>query len=112
MQNESSKMTDDRYFRTSSFYAAAFLFAKGLELVNVDKSEPKRAVFVFRDQPDRELWLNSYNFSVPGSKDAAIDARSYVTAIKALKEKLYQDEFGSQESLEEFIQLVKKRNQE
>jgi len=85
---------DDRYFRISSFYAAAFLFAKGLELVNVDKiTDPKRAQFVFRDTPERELFLESYNFSKEDSPEAMIDARKFVMAIKMLKDKLYQDKF-------------------
>lgn len=85
---------DDRYFRISSFYVAAFLFAKGLELVNVDKiTDPKRAQFVFRDTPERELFLESYNFSKEDSSGAMVDARKFVTAIKMLKDKLYQDKF-------------------
>ena len=85
---------DDRYFRISSFYAAAFLFAKGLELVNVDKiTDYKRAQFVFRDTPERELWMESYNFAKEDSLKAMVDARKFVTAIKMLKDKLYQDKF-------------------
>lgn len=85
---------DDRYFRISSFYAAAFLFAKGLELVNVDKiTNPKRAQFVFRDTPEREFFLYSYNFGKEDAPEVMIDARKFVTAIKMLKDKLYQDKF-------------------
>ena len=85
---------DDRYFRISSFYAAAFLFAKGLELVNVDKiTDPRRAQFVFRDTPERELFLGGYNFGKEDATEAMVDARKLVTAIKMLKDKLYQDKF-------------------
>lgn len=85
---------DDRYFRISSFYAAAFLFAKGLELVNVDKiTDPKRAQFVFRDTPERKLFLDGYNFGKEDAPEAIVDARKFVTAIKMLKDKLYQDKF-------------------
>ncbi|MGB9726692.1 MAG: DUF5659 domain-containing protein [Minisyncoccia bacterium] len=85
---------DDRYFRISSFYVAAFLFAKGLELVNVDKiTNPKRAQFVFRDSPEREILVNGYNFAKEDSPEAIIDVRKFVMAIKMLKDKLYQDQF-------------------
>ena len=85
---------DDRYFRISSFYVAAFLFAKGLELVNVDKiTDPKRAQFVFKDSPEREILVKSYNFTKEDSPEAMIDARKFVMAIKMLKDKLYQDKF-------------------
>lgn len=84
----------DRYFRISSFYVAAFLFTKGLELVNVDKiTDQKRAQFIFRDTPERELFLESYNFSKEDAPEAMVDARKFVMAVKMLKDKLYQDKF-------------------
>ena len=55
---------DNRYFRTSNFYSAAFLFAKGQTLVNVDKlADPKRAQFVFMDSPEREPLLQNFNYA-------------------------------------------------
>lgn len=85
---------DDKYFRISSFYVAAFLFSKGLELVNVDKiTDPKRAYFVFQDTPEREIFLRSYNFGKENEPDTMIDVRKFVMAVKTLKDKLYQDKF-------------------
>ena len=85
---------DDRYFRISSFYVAAFLFAKGMELVNVDKfTDPKRAQFVFRDTAERELFLESYNFGKEDAPETMVDSRKLTMAIKILKDKLYQDKF-------------------
>jgi len=84
---------DERYFRTTSFYTASFLFAKGLELVNLDKTNPKKAVFVFRDSPYRELLLESFNFGKEDALEATIDSRKLITAIKQLKEKLYENDF-------------------
>ena len=94
MSKTKTSKKDDRYFRISSFYVASFLFAKGLELVNVDKiTNPKRAQFVFRDSPERETLVKSYNFAKEDSPEAMIDARKFVMAIKMLKDKLYQDKF-------------------
>jgi len=87
-----STQNDQRYFRLTSFYAAAFLFARGMELVNIDRSNPKRSQFVFRDTPERELWIKNFNFGREDSLEVMIDARKFVMAIKMLKEKLYQDQ--------------------
>jgi len=83
-----------KYFKTTSFYLASFLFAKGLELVDIDKlTDLKRAHFVFIDSPERELWLENFNFGKENAPEAMIDARKFVMAIKMLKDKLYQDKF-------------------
>lgn len=85
---------NDKYFQTSSFYLAAFLFAKGLELVNVDKiTDSKRAHFVLADSPLRELWVERFNFGKEDDPEVLVDARKLVQATKTLKEKLYQDNF-------------------
>lgn len=87
-------MNQDKYFRTNSFYAAAFLFVKGIELVNIDKSAgSKRAYFVFADSPDREWLLERFNFAKENDPEVLVDARKLITATKTLKEKLYQEEF-------------------
>ncbi|MCX6734507.1 MAG: DUF5659 domain-containing protein [Candidatus Peregrinibacteria bacterium] len=83
---------NDRYFRTSSFYPAAFLLAKGAELVNIDKiTDSRRASFVFCDPAQCEDWLHVFNFGKDDEGDAVVDARKMVVAIKTLKEKLYQN---------------------
>lgn len=92
--NTNKQKSDDRYFRTSNFYLASFLFAKGLELVNIDRvSHSKRAYFVFADKSEREEWIQAFNFGQENSTEASVDARKLITAIKMLKDKLYQDRF-------------------
>lgn len=87
-------MKDDRYFRTSSFYPAVFLFAKGAELVSVDKvTNPRRAVFVFADFPEREALLDAFNYGKPDSLECMVDTRKFVSAIRLLKEKLHEEAF-------------------
>ncbi len=85
----------DRYFRLTSFYAACFLFSKKLELVNIetDPTNPKRSYFVFRDTPERELLIQTYNFAKEDSPEVLIDPRKFVTAIKILKDNLYQAKY-------------------
>lgn len=87
-------MQDDRYFRLQSFYQAAFLFAKGMELANVDRvSNSQRATFVFVDSPEREDLMQSFSYGKEDDPTALVDARKLITAIRTLKEKLYQDTF-------------------
>ncbi len=92
MNTYSNKNQDDRYFRLASFYTACFLFAKGLELVNIedDPSNPKRSQFVFKDTPEREILIHNFNFAKEDSPEITIDPRKFVMAIKLLKDKLYQ----------------------
>ncbi len=77
-------------FRTTNFYAACFLFASGMELIGIDKSNPKKCEFVFKDIPERELLLGTFNFGKENSPELLIDFRKAVLAIKTLKDKLYQ----------------------
>jgi len=82
---------DDRYFRISSFYTAAFLYVRGLELVSIDRVNSKRSEFVFKDSPDREILVRNFNFAKEESPEVLVDARKFVMAIKMLKDKLYQE---------------------
>lgn len=85
---------DDKYFRTSSFYTACFLYSKGFELTNVDKlTDPRRAHFVFINLPELELVLHSFNFAKEDSSEVMTDCRKFITAIKHLKNALYQESF-------------------
>ncbi len=87
-------MEKNKYFRLQSFYLAAFLLAKGMGLVSIDKGKnPRRATFVLLDSPDREAHVATYNYCKEDAPDARVDARKLVAAIKTLKENLYQDNF-------------------
>lgn len=85
---------DDRYYRLQGFYEAAFLFAKGMELANVDKvTDTKRQTFVFVDTPERPDLIRAFNYGKEDSPETLVDARKLIAAIRQLKEKLYQDNF-------------------
>lgn len=94
MANSNLTTGSDRYFRITGFYPAAFLFSKGMELVNIDKTtNPKRARFVFRNPERCEELLHLFDFAQEDSQETVVDARKLVSAIKTLKEKLYQNKF-------------------
>ncbi|MBI3887988.1 hypothetical protein HY310_02875 [Candidatus Microgenomates bacterium] len=80
-------------WRTDSLYLSAFLLVKGLSLSTIERLSNKKSLFVFVDSPNREVWLDQYNFSPEDSSDCLIDARKFISAIKSLKEKLYQNDF-------------------
>lgn len=88
-------MQDERYFRTSSWNTALFLFVKGeMELADIDKiSNPKRATFIFLDRPNREELLHAFEYGKEGDPTVMVDARKMILATRQLKEKLYADRF-------------------
>lgn len=94
MNEHLNRNQDSRYFRLASFYLAAFLFAKGLELVNIEReANSKSSHFVFRDTPERENLVQTFNYATEDSSEVMIDPRKFVTAIKTLKDRLYQERF-------------------
>jgi hypothetical protein len=85
---------EKQYYKTTNFYLASFLFAKGMELVNIDRiTDDKRSTFVFVDKPEIEELSHNFNFSQDDVDDVLVDARKFVYAIKTLKDKLYQSRF-------------------
>lgn len=81
-----------KYYSTSSFHLASFIYARGLELVNIDKTESSsRAQFVFADSPERELLVQAFNFAKVDDPSVMVDVRQFAMATRFLKEKLYQD---------------------
>jgi len=84
----------NRYFRTSSFNLATFLFSKGIELANIDKlTNGKRADFVFIDSFLLEELVHGFDFSPENDTTVMVDARKLLYSSKTLKEKLYQNNY-------------------
>ncbi len=81
MKNERNQQ-----FVLSDFYLAAFLRAKGFQLLNIDKNDPRRALFVFQDRKDRQNLVEDFLFG-----RAQIELKSFVSAIKELKQLLHSD---------------------
>jgi len=76
-----------KLFKTNNFYLSAFLICKGLILVDVNRSNPRRAIFIFQDSSNREELVKEFEFG----QDALVDARKYSYTLKELKSKLYND---------------------
>ena len=86
-----NKNKDKNFYSTSSFYPACFLLCNGLQLININRGNPRRCEFVFQDSPEREKWLKDFNFAEEDTQEVLVDARKLINAIKTLKERLYQD---------------------
>jgi len=46
---------ENQNFKTTDFYSAVFLLAKGYKLIKIDKTNPRRFCFVFQDQEKIKL---------------------------------------------------------
>lgn len=79
MKNEKNKQ-----FTLSDFYLSAFLKVKNFNLLDVIKSNPQRVVFVFEDKESREKLVEDFLFG-----RAKVEPKSYVSAIKELKQLLH-----------------------
>lgn len=72
---------DSRHWLTRSFYLAAYLYAQGTELVNVEKNSSGNYVFAFRDAPELDELAHEFEYG----PDAIVDARKYVQALEELQ---------------------------
>jgi len=87
-------MNKDKYFRTTNFYFAVFLYAKGFIITGIDKTtSSNRAIFAFEDSPNIRIASESFKLAKEGDLEVIVDARKFIQAVKELKDKLYQDEF-------------------
>ena len=71
-------------YKTSDFQLATFLAAEGFDLMNLDRTNPKRVEFIFKNNVDisnslKNFWANK----------ARINPRSFAYYQKLLKHRLY-----------------------
>ena len=84
----------NKYFYTTNFNLASFLFAKGIELANIDRLDnQKRATFVFVENPQIEELVHAFDYAKENEEVVMVDARKDIHASKMLKEKLYQNNY-------------------
>lgn len=70
-------------FETSDIAQASYLYASAVALLEINRQNPRRCVFVF-DTPDRELIAKWQ------SGNASVNAPAYAHAYQTLKAKLFQ----------------------
>lgn len=81
-----TKDSSESYFATYDLGLAAALIASGYILAHLDKSNPKRAQFVFKrtygvEEVVERFWTMEFQ----------VDALGYFNAIKLLKNRLYSN---------------------
>ena len=79
----------NKYFKTSSFYLCAFLMSKDMELKNIEKENPQRAIFVFKNDQVVERLINIFNFRNKNHIEMNVNFKKTEETIKKLKQLLY-----------------------
>ncbi|MES2224284.1 MAG: DUF5659 domain-containing protein [Patescibacteria group bacterium] len=80
--------TDERYFRSSDFYLCCFLFAKNINLVGIDKDDPKRSIFAFENSVELQELVEEFF-----QNKASVNPRLFASAIKEIKQQIYSNNF-------------------
>jgi hypothetical protein len=73
-------------FDLSDFYAAVFLRSSGFDLIGINKSDPGRFNFIFKDKAGRIKLLDDFF-----AGRAKVEPRNFTAAIKELKSLMYSD---------------------
>ena len=76
-------------YKTSNFYLASYLIAKNALLAGIDRLSV-RCEFILKSSEDLKPLIEGFNFAREDQAVVKVDARKMITAIKGLKEKLYQ----------------------
>jgi hypothetical protein len=85
MRNKKVSLSDpDCVFTTYDLGCSTALLCVGFELLDVEKSNPKKALFTFKREGNIAEMANSYF-----ANKLSVKARSYADNLKALKNKLY-----------------------
>ena len=74
----------EEHFTTFDLGCSAALVSAGFELIYLDKQNPRKVLFCFREKEGLEEAINNYF-----AGKLLIDARSLFDNIKALKNRIY-----------------------
>ena len=77
---------ENKQFINSDFYLSAFCLAKGLRLIDINRANPRRLLFIFDDKKNRQNLIEDFLFG-----RAKIEPKSFVSAIKELKSLIYSN---------------------
>jgi len=83
--NERNK-SESTSFKSSDFYLCCFLVAKGAVVIDIDKTNPRRSVFMFEDSPELQQDVEDFF-----NQRASINPRTFASAIKDVKQQLYAE---------------------
>ena len=87
MTNKKGSISDPSFiFTTYDLGCSTALLCAGFELITVEKSNPRKALFVFKKESGIEEIANKYF-----ADRLNVKARSFFDHLKALKNKLYSE---------------------
>ena len=78
------KMQDEKYFKTTDICLAAFLLAKEIDFLGINKDSSNRGTFLF--SPTKNCLTLVSNFS---QMKTAVEPMGFHAAMKRLKQLLY-----------------------
>lgn len=76
----------DNTFSTDNFQLASYLLAKSCKLIEADKLNPRRVVFVFEESEQRKSLAQKFI-----SYQALVEPHRFFSAQKDLKQLIYQN---------------------
>ena len=74
-------------FSTSDFYIACYALTRGAKISHLDRTDPRRVVFVFEDTENGESVVRDFLY-----RKALVEPQDFVEKIKVLKQLLYSSE--------------------
>lgn len=77
---------DKNTFSTDNFQLAAYLLVESCKLVSVNKTNPRRALFVFEDSENRQFLTEKFL-----SYEAQVEPHRFFSAQKDLKQLIYEN---------------------
>ena len=77
-----NKMEMKNNYETSDFYCASALIASGFSIQSIDKTNPKRSIFQFKNSEDLQkivslFWLRRLNVNV----NSVFEAQRYLKSL-------------------------------
>ncbi len=75
---------NNNYYETSDLGLAASLTASGFAVIDVDKSNPRRVVFLFNDEPELQKVADKF-----WSNRLLLSASTLLEHIRQLKSRIY-----------------------
>lgn len=80
------KQQTHKTFSTDSFQLASFLLAESCKLISLDRTNPRRVVFVFEESEEREKLTEAFL-----SHTAKIEPHKLYASQRDLKQMIYQN---------------------
>jgi hypothetical protein len=73
-------------FQTADFYLASFLLSQGTQLKAVDRTNPRRVVFIFKGRVSEATIASFWH------EDTLVAVQPFIANIRQLKRILYKEE--------------------